>query len=112
MVLYRTLFLFSGRINRRTYWLALLGSLMVIGVLQDILNNFVGDGLGLLMIPVAYWIVFALVVKRLHDIGVDGDQSKWLLLPIVGWVLTVKWGAHFGEASDNVYGSIPKASVN
>jgi uncharacterized membrane protein YhaH (DUF805 family) len=81
MPMSQLLFSFSGRVNRKPYWLTSIAILLLIFILVVILFSLMDVGvsmfvvLGLLYIPLL-WIAFALGAKRLHD----RNKSAWWLL--------------------------------
>jgi len=112
--------LFSGRINRLSYWLGilLLNALPFLGVLCDYalvwlpLSDLADLGRG--GTPVFFSLVSALMVqlpitslnvKRCHDINVSGWFVLVLLLPVFGalWYL-IEVGFRPGTIGENRYG--------
>src|SRR5205085_1455124 len=81
MPMSQLLFAFSGRLNRRPYWLTSIAILLLIVMLVAVVFTLMDMGtglyvlLGVLYIPLL-WIAFALGAKRLHD----RDKSAWWLL--------------------------------
>lgn len=64
----------SGSINRRTYGLSMLGLFWSAPLVSAIFPP------AALLLPVAFYAMACLTVKRLHDIGLSG---KWALMPLV-----------------------------
>jgi uncharacterized membrane protein YhaH (DUF805 family) len=81
MPMSQLLFSFSGRVNRRPYWLTSIAMLLLIVILVAIVFMLMDVSLslfvvlGVLYIPLL-WIAFAIGAKRLHD----RDKSAWWLL--------------------------------
>jgi uncharacterized membrane protein YhaH (DUF805 family) len=81
MPMSQLLFSFSGRVNRRPYWLTSIAMLLLIVILVGIVFMLMDISLslfvvlGVLYIPLL-WIAFAIGAKRLHD----RDKSAWWLL--------------------------------
>lgn len=69
--------------------------------------------LNLFTIPANLWSLAILVpsiavsVRRLHDIGYSGVYYLFYLIPIVGLVLMIVWGARQGDRGPNQYGLEP-----
>jgi uncharacterized membrane protein YhaH (DUF805 family) len=118
---------FSGRSQRKEYWMFFLFNWMVVlplfifigmqGEASDKATNLSGSakemadiGVGVLMLYIVAIIVpsIAVVVRRLHD----QDKSGWLALltfiPYVGSLVLVWFMASDGTAGANRYGPDPK----
>jgi uncharacterized membrane protein YhaH (DUF805 family) len=139
MTLWQTLFGFSGRIGRGSFWLlviaVLLLDLAVLVLVSDWIHadylsagaphrpggNFVGAGFGLLLVAAGSgWTFLALKVKRAHDLGHSG---RWLLIgliPVYGvarllFELGFRAGSprrnRYGEAAGSVVGDKPAKAV-
>lgn len=50
----------------------------------------------------------AVIVRRLHDTGKSGFLALLLLIPFVGFILLIVWGASNGTPGPNQYGPDPK----
>jgi len=136
MTLMQTLFSFNGRVRRTNYWLASIGTSVVLSVVAGILvivfvifgaaasgdgNN--GDGTAALMgsmflvwlVPLyllALWISLALGVKRCHDRNYPGAMMLVSLVPIFGWFWAlIDLGFVDGTLGANQYGPSPKGIV-
>jgi uncharacterized membrane protein YhaH (DUF805 family) len=115
------LFSFDGRIRRMHYWLGLIGSILVYGVVAGVLitvaaamNHGAGPGLigvvlYLVVLVFAAWTGLALQIKRWHD----RDKSwVWIFInfiPMIGalWTL-VECGFLDGTPGPNRFGPSPK----
>ena len=106
----------TGRISRKTYWVATL-PLFVLSVLTELLEGSVvtsGDDVVLsLIILLAVAIPSVMLsIKRLHDLG----RSGWFVLigfiPVFGplWLL-VALGLFSGTPGSNLYGPDPLAPM-
>jgi uncharacterized membrane protein YhaH (DUF805 family) len=108
------LFSFKGRIGRKTYWLTLLGIMIVYAVFVMTLSAF-GNGLGdsgpvvlglfvIFYIPFL-WICFAVPIKRWHDRNKSGWWVLISLVPIIGaiWAF-IENGCLAGDEGANNYG--------
>jgi uncharacterized membrane protein YhaH (DUF805 family) len=116
----QTLFSFSGRIRRSTFWLYALGMGVVVGVVVGVgimlassssggAMGIVGSVIAFAAYIVALWAGLALQIKRWHD----RDKSwVWIFIafiPFVGaiWAL-VETGFLDGTPGPNKYGPSPK----
>lgn len=131
MRLRQILFGFRGRIRRSTYWLASLGSgVVLVTVLVVVVMTFGGMAVlsgasensgavnALVRIIIVWlaplyglslWISLALSVKRCHDRNYPGVMVMIQLMPIVGvlWAL-IDLGFIEGKLGPNQYGPSPK----
>jgi uncharacterized membrane protein YhaH (DUF805 family) len=99
------LFEFTGRINRAKFWIGLL-----IAKLTLIASGFTAAALDLedtvllLLLPIPFWMIFAVCTKRLHDL----DRSAWWLPAVIlvpGFILAL--GLIQGTEGDNRFGADP-----
>lgn len=105
---------FSGRARRKEYWMFVLVSFVLAGVLSIIdkilgLERASGEGIlttiyGLLVLLPSWAVQF----RRLHDT----DRSAWwmllLLIPIIGWLVILVFNCQNGTQGDNRFGPDPK----
>jgi len=94
LTMQQILFSFKERINRKTYWLSMLGLMvaafvLILGIAFAGLNEqSFGVAMVVIYIPLM-WVSFALQAKRWHD----RDKSGWFVLvsfiPLIGpiWAL-------------------------
>jgi uncharacterized membrane protein YhaH (DUF805 family) len=98
MSLTQIYFSFSGRINRKTYWLnyvlMVMGIAFLLGLMAAVLPT-VGSILILILIIPFIWCSIAVSVKRLHDINLSG---LWYLLP-VAFNIIAQFVAFFGNSN-------------
>ena len=97
-------FSFSGRIDRRQYWLFILLMLVIMAVCAWFTNK----------IPsLPLWQIFAILMllpyvsataKRLHDIDKSGFWFLSILVPVFGWIYLFVLTIENGEDSTNRYG--------
>lgn len=118
-------FSFSGRLNRKAYWLkgivltsiianALQLFALLVGMMFDGGTGFAAmvGGIGLLMVVIPMivfnaWVGLALAFKRAHDLGHSG---WWLLLFIVPFYniwMAIKLAFFRGTPGPNIYGADP-----
>ena len=97
-------FCFSGRINRRQYWLFLLLMLILMAVCawftQKIPQIPLWQILGLLML-IPY---VSSTIKRLHDINKSGLWFLSIFVPVFGWVYLFILTIENGSEMANKYG--------
>ena len=97
---------FSGRASRPEFWWFVLAQFLasaVVSVVSSTLATVLALGL---LIP-----GLAAGARRLHDLGKSGWLQLIGLIPILGWILLIYWGAQPGEAGANKYGEPPLAGV-
>lgn len=116
MSVLRTLFGFSGRMNRREYAAVFFGSVMAfLLALAPIiaLSNAIGGDrdadaylgvFALVVIAICKWVNLAALAKRLHDVGSSGWLCLLAFVPLLGLVLFVAMFFVPGTKSDNSYG--------
>jgi uncharacterized membrane protein YhaH (DUF805 family) len=113
--------IFRDRARRRDFWSVIglfLAALIVGGISQyfgggpdaptplNVLGLFV-EIAAALVILIPFW---AVVVRRLHDLGRSGLWALVLALPIVGWLGLVVVGVWPGVNGDNRFGADPRSS--
>lgn len=107
LTLAQTFLSFSGRIGRRTYWLALIALLIVSGALDRIgaavpMNpdgpvDYLLGGMGL-------WSFLSLTAKRAHDRGASGLWCLILFIPMLNVIWFFMNGLGGGQTSANAWG--------
>ena len=129
MSLTTVLFSFSGRINRRQFWLQ--GMLPWVGLLAICFLAVIGIGLGIsaaagaraseyeifimiLWLPFAFFLTYVLLCiysKRWHDLGRSGMWNLFLFIPILGFfahpIILLTLGIRGGQSEENDYGPVP-----
>ncbi|MEM9331303.1 MAG: DUF805 domain-containing protein [Pseudomonadota bacterium] len=110
-------FSFKGRIARQSYALSIFFLVLpqIIVVLQ-IVRNEGNDGalalwvLALLGVVVAsFWSILAIVVKRLHDLGVTGWLALLVFFPTINWIFMLVLAVIPSNQQVNQYGPPPFA---
>jgi len=112
----RALFSFKGRLARLEYtvgfgiFIACAGAVTAcLGIVSDQLAWNEGDGRLITAEIISFlpllWILFALLAKRMHDIGKTGLASLLVFVPLVGQL--VPWVMLFypGTRETNLYGA-------
>lgn len=121
-------FSFSGRLNRKAYWLKgvvplwLLGSaIQIFGTLVGMMmGNSVGAviggiGLAVVLLPLIVfniWVSLALMIKRLHDLGSPGWWVLGFFIPFYNIWLAIKIAFFRGDVGTNSYGLDPIDPIN
>ena len=102
------LFTIRGRINRLTYWIALVFIWSSFYVLFNLLEYGISYTATLFIYPVLFWALIATSTKRLHD---SNKTAAWLLLvaiPILGPLMLLYFlGFRKGNKDNNRFGRVP-----
>jgi FAD/FMN-containing dehydrogenase/uncharacterized membrane protein YhaH (DUF805 family)/SAM-dependent methyltransferase len=108
MPLINLFFSFHGRVARGDFWYAILLVLSVFAVFFIALESAFGRASTWLLYVPLFWSLFAVSIKRYHDIGRSGWWLLLLLIPLIGaaWVV---WSLGFrkGIQVENRYGPVP-----
>ena len=104
-----TLFGFRGRLTRQAFWWWSIAAWTAFAVLFVFLDASMGHAATALLYPPFFWMLLALMVKRLHDRGQSAPRLLWFLLPVAGpiWLL-VTLGFRGGTEGSNQYGDDPR----
>ncbi len=104
-------FVFTGRIDRRQYWLFLLLMLTIMAICawftQKIPQLPLWQLFGILML-MPY---ISSTVKRLHDINKSGKWLFSILVPVFGWIYLFVLTIENGSDHTNRYGDRQDWSV-
>lgn len=92
------LFKFEGRINRQRYWLYFL--LQLIMLIPLLILGKVSEVFAILEAVFMFWTMFALTIKRWHDLNQSGWWSIVGIIPFVNLIL----GFIQGTEGNNQYG--------
>ncbi|MCQ2315964.1 MAG: DUF805 domain-containing protein [Bacteroidales bacterium] len=106
---WKSLFSFSGRNRRSTYWLTdICASLLCLpaNACEDDMPNGVIIFTLLILIP-AIWIRLANITKRCHDLGKSGYFGLLMLIPLVNIFIGIYLAFFKGDFNDNEYGPSP-----
>lgn len=112
---------FSGRASRKEYWsyilffyLFLLGLLIVtflidIGIDKNLRNGpIVSIIVGLLYFVAHFLPGLALMIRRLHDIGMSGWFVLLMFIPYIGGIVMLVFALIPGQVQDNEHGLAPR----
>ena len=105
---------FEGRARRKEFWTFFCCNL-IIGVAFGILALIPIIGGLFYVVSMLYSLAIlvpslAIGARRLHDINRSGLQLLLCLIPLVGIIILIVFWVKEGDASDNQYGSNPKAA--
>ena len=109
----RAFFSFRGRMNRLQYIIVILigyvGSLVMFALTWPSLRTTgdLGVFAGLAILVVAFWILFAAMAKRFHDINKPGLHSVLIFAPFQGTFWPIALLFERGDATDNQFGPPP-----
>jgi len=106
---------FSGRARRKECWMFILFNFifcLIIASFDYILGlkiEVVGCGLiGILYMLAILIPYYAVLVRRLHDVGKSGWMLFFSLIPIVGQIYLLVLAATDSNPGENQYGPNPK----
>ena len=109
---------FSGRAQRREYWMFVLFNILI-SIALVVIDSMVGfmdaeNGFGLLsgLYTLAVLIPsLAVTVRRLHDTGHSGWWVLISLIPLVGAIVLLIFMVQDGQPDQNEYGPNPKPAI-
>lgn len=104
---------YIGRINRMTYWHAVIFIWLAFYVLYNLIEYVFGTTATIVLYPFLFWGLFTTGTKRLHDLGKSGYALFALAIPVLGplW-LVYQLGFKKGMATNNNYGGNPSSADN
>jgi len=98
---------FSGRANRKEYWLFVLWN-FIIGTVLEMVGLWIFrpsmSPLSWIYALVVFIPELALQFRRLHDAGHTGWALLLGLIPIVGWIILLVYMIQPGQKQANAYG--------
>lgn len=107
---------FNGRARRKEYWLYIL-FFYLFTILMIFLDNLLGitieDGIGpltLVYILISIIPSFAVLIRRLHDIGKSGWWFLVSWVPLIGGIWLFILLVTDSQIEENIYGKNPKLS--
>jgi uncharacterized membrane protein YhaH (DUF805 family) len=106
---------FTGRARRSEFWWFCLFC-VIVEVLASLLDLAFGIRFGkshygpitLIFMLALFLPTWAVTVRRLHDIGKNGYNCLFMLIPIVNILLLMTWFCRDSEKKENKYGVSPK----
>ncbi len=100
-----------GRMSRASFWwCAVLAWAVFITAFVGVEGMF-GHAATLLLYPFFFWVLAALMTKRLHDRNKRGAWILIVLIPVAGpVVLATELGFLRGNRGDNRFGADPSES--
>ncbi len=78
---------FSGKTDRKKFWVFWLFNLLVTAVLTYVLRLIGASGVMYAFDIIFFVAQLAIASRRLHDTGRSAWNLLWYLLPIIGWVI-------------------------
>jgi uncharacterized membrane protein YhaH (DUF805 family) len=110
-----SLFSFTGRIRRSTFW-AITAPLFLISFGLQVTVALSADSgvsgelvvLALIYFIPAIWLALATYVKRWHDLNMSGWMVLTLFIPFVNFLILLYLGFAPGTAGTNKYGEEPQ----
>ena len=99
---------FSGRADRKKFWTVVIIN-SIIGSLLGYIFAFIGVQWLTTVISVVWWLIVLLPtlgvsVRRLHDVGKNGWNLLWFLLPLIGQIILLIQFLKAGDPAANKYG--------
>jgi uncharacterized membrane protein YhaH (DUF805 family) len=106
---YRKYFVFKGRASRSEYWWCFLAAFLFAWPLRLAETE---EGNWFALLTVVYFtltisIVMPLVsawTRRMHDVEKSGWSWLFILIPVVGFILLMRWATKEGSQVTNKYG--------
>ncbi|CAN5228616.1 DUF805 domain-containing protein [soil metagenome] len=123
---YRRYAEFTGRSDRKEFWLYVLFYVVVGAILSTIDSMIFGhsvvssSGFSMSTTFQPLSAIFGLAslipsiavsVRRLHDTGKSGWLYLLWFVPIIGWILLLIWYCEKGDAAANIHGEPPEGSA-
>lgn len=106
---------FSGRARRKEYWYFTLFSVIISWTLSSIdmlFGIYVFSIISIIYSLLVFIPSFAVLVRRLHDIGKSGWYFFLLFIPLIGWIWLLVLLCMEGEQKPNKWGENPKGIGN
>lgn len=113
---------FSGRAQRKEYWLFTLCNTLITAVLHTVFGTVFSllewrvGGIGVSVVAALYALVvllpsLAVLVRRLHDTNRSGGYFFFNLIPCVGAIILLVFLVQDSDPDENRYGPNPKATT-
>jgi uncharacterized membrane protein YhaH (DUF805 family) len=106
---YRKYFVFKGRASRSEYWWCFAAAFLFAWPLRLAETE---EGNWFAILSFIYFILtlsvamplLAAWTRRMHDVGKSGWSWLFVFVPIVGWILLLRWATKEGSPEANKYG--------
>ena len=106
---YRKYFVFKGRASRAEYWWCFAAAFLFAWPLRLAETE---EGNWFAILSFIYFILTLSVAmpllsawtRRMHDVGKSGWSWLFVFVPIVGWILLLRWTTKEGSPVANKYG--------
>lgn len=106
--------LYSGRINRASYFLSLLAISIFMGLAQSLQSD--QKAIIIIVLNLAMFVLFYLTisiwVRRLHDIDMSGWWAFVIFAPVINILFYLVLLFKEGALKKNQYGSKPASGVH
>lgn len=103
----------TGRINRKTFWLAYLAVWLLFGLTMWFLEIVVGVTavVTFLLFLLLVWSGLALMAKRVHDADIPSGWLFLIFLPFIGWLILLGMACVPGTDAVNQHGQPPGRGI-
>lgn len=106
---YRKYFIFKGRAPRAEYWWCFVAAFLFS---WPLLITETGEGNWYAILSFIYFILTISIVmpllaawtRRMHDVGKSGWTWLFIFIPIIGFILLMRWATKEGSPVANKYG--------
>jgi uncharacterized membrane protein YhaH (DUF805 family) len=106
---YRKYFVFKGRASRSEYWWCFLAAFLFAWPLRLAETE---EGNWFALLTVVYFILTISIMmplvsawtRRMHDVEKSGWSWLFILIPVVGFILLMRWATKEGSQVTNKYG--------
>jgi uncharacterized membrane protein YhaH (DUF805 family) len=106
---YRKYFVFKGRAPRSEYWWCLLAAFLFA---WPLILAETSEGTWFTILSFVYFLLTLSVImpllaawtRRMHDVGKSGWTWLFIFIPVVGFVLLMRWTTKEGSLRANKYG--------
>jgi uncharacterized membrane protein YhaH (DUF805 family) len=106
---YRKYFVFKGRAPRSEYWWCFVAAFLFA---WPLLITETGEGNWYAILSFIYFMLTISIVvpllaawtRRMHDVGKSGWSWLFIFIPIVGFILLMRWATKEGSPMPNKYG--------
>lgn len=107
---------FSGRMSRSEFWQVVVMKFLIIFLIdflfallalatRSVISLAFFGVILLVVVCISFIPVFAVQVRRLHDLGKSGESILLNFIPIIGHLLLLYWYSKCGTIGGNEYGN-------